>query len=78
MDANLYSNQIRADQNMSFSAPRFDRQQTASSRKTLALVLQPSEWKRPPEYPGGLFCPTLGYPARGPVSWHRRSDVAIT
>ncbi len=26
---------------------------------------------------GGLVYPMLGYPARGPVSWHRRSESSI-
>jgi hypothetical protein len=30
------------------------------------------QMKRPPWYQGDLFGSTLGYPAWGPVSWHRR------
>ncbi len=45
--------------------------------KTLASSFSRPEWKRPPEYPSGLG-PTFGHRARGPASWHRRSDLAIT
>jgi hypothetical protein len=31
--------------------------------KTLASSFSRPEWKRPPEYPSGLSCPMLGYPA---------------
>jgi hypothetical protein len=32
-----------------------------------------AQTERPPEYPSGLFDPTLCCPARGPASWRRRS-----
>lgn len=45
---------------------------TGERQQVGALWEDPRE--RPPEYPSGLACPMLCYPARGPANLRRRSD----
>jgi hypothetical protein len=46
---------------------------TLSSRTMPFRLIRPRE-KAARVAPSGLVDPTLGYPARGPASWHRRSE----
>src|SRR6266516_5644541 len=44
-------------------------------RSSIRSLVGQGHTKRPPEFPAsGLVDPTLGHPARGPASWHRRSE----
>jgi hypothetical protein len=68
----------------------FNSRKTSSKAVTIALTTsgsktrpcnsrrigtRTSDMERPPERFERPFCPTLGYPARGPASGHRRSEI---
>ena len=72
--------------------PNYGRLKIVPSKSRIPILLNPlpnwfidllpvaeslPRWERPPELPrAAFFTSTLGYPARGPASWRRRSECS--